>query len=95
MITIDLVDEIFDQPEKPARRTRPDAAFADKPAFELDYHLALDHHQELLQAAHQSRLARSGRLKGLAIEVQRFFQNKKAGLLTLAERYARRAAANR
>ncbi len=91
MITIDFTDAIVRQTEKPTGTFRISQG-SDLERWDAAYALANDRHMAILQASHVERLLKSLR-KGspTCVDVQRFFEETKNELATLAERYAQRA----
>jgi hypothetical protein len=91
MITIDLNDEFVSQAERPLTRKSPTCSQVDICRYDHVYAVIQKQHQDLLQAAHNARLLKRDSGEGLAVEVQRYLEQMRVEVFTLAERYASRA----
>lgn len=89
MITIDIVHEYNEKTEKP--RTHASAALHTYTGVALDgvYALVKSRHEALIQAAHQSRLAKAAKEDEIPVDVQRYTE-RRVSIMTLVERYASR-----
>ena len=90
MITIDTIDDVIRPNKKLPVRAQPVSGLNGSAPFDLYYQLAQRHHQQLLLDAHRARLGQMMGSDGPALDVQRYLDDKKNQILTLAERYARR-----
>ena len=91
MITIDLNEDFISQTERPLNRITPTSYTVDTGRYDPVYSLIQKQHQDLQRAAHNARLLKRDSGEGLAVEVQRYLEQLRVEVFTLAERYANRA----
>jgi hypothetical protein len=91
MITIDTFDDVILTTERRPVRAQPKPGLNGAAPFDLYYQLAQGYHQQRLWEAQRARLCKLAGSDGPALDVQRYLENKKIQILTLAERYARRS----
>ena len=91
MKTINLNEEFVSQTERPLNRRTPTSYTIDIGRYDHVYSVIQNQHQDLLRAAHNSRLLKRASGEGLAVEVQRYLEQMRVEVFTLAERYASRA----
>ncbi len=91
MITIDMIDDWISASKKPIIRTQIITQSAGTTSYDPVYVLMQNQYSKLREAAHTTRLLRFLKSSDVAIDLSRFIEPKRTAVLTLAERYARRA----
>ncbi len=87
MITIDVLGVHKTRTERPSVQNQARLQTSGIGTLDVRLTLAQNYQRGLLQVAHNAHLLRATRAGSLAVDVQRFFEENPARVLTLAERY--------